>query len=252
MKKATLDLVNGRGDPKTNISKIIYYGAVQNFIFSSLQSALFAVIPGFGNDDEGDEEVLNKKGIRILNSMFDSLLKGTGLTGAVIATIKNVIQEYAKQEEKGYNSDHIYTFLRVMSIMPAIGSKLSKLYKAQQTKRFEKDALEARPFSVVVDGRVNLGPGYRIVGNLAAATVNLPLDRVVDEVSSLAEALDNRNSQWQRLALALGWKSWDVGAKNEENDLLKAKGKAKRSKNKGGGKGKSKTNKAKSNKARLN
>ena len=228
MKKATLDLVNGRGDPKTNISKIIYYGAVQNFIFSSLQSALFAVIPGFGSDDEGDEEVLDKKGIRILNSMFDSLLKGTGLTGAVIATIKNVIQEYAKQEEKNYNSDHIYTFLRVMSIMPAIGSKLSKLYKAQQTKRFEKYALEARPFGVVADGRVNLGPGYRIVGNLAAATVNLPLDRVVDEVSSLAEALDNRNSQWQRLALALGWKTWDVGAKNEENDLLKIEGKKKR------------------------
>jgi len=230
MKKATLDLVNGRGDPKTNISKIIYYGAVQNFIFSSLQSALFAVIPGFGGDDEDDEEVLNKKGIRILNSMFDSLLKGTGLTGAVIATIKNVIQEYVKQEEKGYNSDHIYTFLRVMSIMPAIGSKLSKGYKAQQTKRFEKDALEVRPFGVVADGRVNLGPGYRIVGNLAAATVNLPLDRVVDEVSSLAEALDNRNSQWQRLALALGWKSWDVGAKNEENDLLKIEGKSRRKK----------------------
>jgi len=252
MKKATLDLVNGRGDPKTNISKIIYYGAVQNFVFSALQSALFAVIPGFGGDDEDDEEVLNDKGIRILNSMFDSLLKGTGLTGAVIATIKNVIQEYAKQEEKGYNADHIYTFLRLMSISPPIGSKISKLYKAQQTKRFEKDALAARPFSVVVDGRVNLGPGYRIAGNIAAATVNLPLDRVVDEVSSLSEALDNRNSQWQRLALALGWKSWDVGAKNEENDLLKAKGKAKRSENKGGKRGKSRTNKARSNKARSN
>jgi hypothetical protein len=40
----------------------------------------------------------------------------------------------------------------------------------------------------------------------------------------LSEALDNRNTQWQRLALALGWKSWDVGAKNEEHDLLKAEG----------------------------
>ena len=231
MKKATLDLVNGRGDPKTNISKIIYYGAVQNFVFSSLQSALFAVIPGFGGDDEGDEEVLNNKGIRILNSMVDSLLKGTGLTGAVIATIKNVIQEYAKQEEKGYNSDHIYTFLRLMSISPPIGSKLSKLYKAQQTKRFEKEALKERPFDVFANGRVNLGPGYRIVGNIAAATVNLPLDRVVDEVTSLSEALDNRNSHWQRIALAVGWKTWDVGAKNEEHDLLKSKGKSKRTKN---------------------
>ena len=117
-----------------------------------------------------------------------------------------------------------------MSISPPIGSKLSKLYKAQQTKRFEKEALKERPFDVFANGRVNLGPGYRIVGNIAAATVNLPLDRVVDEVTSLSEALDNRNSHWQRIALAVGWKTWDVGAKNEEHDLLKSKGKSNRKK----------------------
>ena len=38
-KKAILDLSNGRGDVKTNISKIVYYTAVQNLMFQSLQSA---------------------------------------------------------------------------------------------------------------------------------------------------------------------------------------------------------------------
>jgi hypothetical protein len=233
MKKSTLDLINGRGDPKTHISKIIYYGAVQNFVFSALQSALFSFIPGFGDDDEYDESKTREEKLegatgRIINGMIDSVLRGTGLTGAVIATLKNAIMKYTEQEERGYNANHIYTFLAVLSIMPPVGSKFSKLYKAQQTKTFEKDALEARPFGIVADGRVNLGPGYRIVGNLAAATFSIPGDRIVDEVTSISEALDSRNSQWQRLALAIGYKAWAVGAKNEEHDLLKAEGKVRR------------------------
>ena len=52
IKKAVLDLSYGRGDPKTNISKILYYGAVQNAIFTGLQQGLFAML----FDDEEDDE----------------------------------------------------------------------------------------------------------------------------------------------------------------------------------------------------
>ena len=41
---------------------------------------------------------------------------------------------------------------------------------------------------------------------------------------------DSRNTTWQRLALAMGWKTWDVSAKNEEHDLIKTKAKAVRKK----------------------
>jgi hypothetical protein len=41
IKKAVSDLKNGRGDAKTNISKIVYYGFVQNLIFNAAQQALF-------------------------------------------------------------------------------------------------------------------------------------------------------------------------------------------------------------------
>ena len=50
IKKAALDLKNGRGDAKTNISKIIYYGFVQNLIFNALQSALFMLM--FDDEEE--------------------------------------------------------------------------------------------------------------------------------------------------------------------------------------------------------
>ena len=49
IKKAVSDIANNRGDKKTHISRISYYGAVQAFIFYALQQALFA-------DDEPEEE----------------------------------------------------------------------------------------------------------------------------------------------------------------------------------------------------
>ena len=78
IKKAVLDLKNGRGDVKTNISKILYYGVLQNIIFSTLQSGLFAL----AFDDEEDEELTQKlenKKLRALNTSLDSLLRGGGV-----------------------------------------------------------------------------------------------------------------------------------------------------------------------------
>jgi hypothetical protein len=51
---------------------------------------------------------------------------------------------------------------------------------------------------------------------------------VVDELTSVSEAFDARNKAWQRIALGLGWKTWDVGAKDEEGEAIKAAAKEKR------------------------
>ena len=53
MQKAASDLKNRRGDDKTNISKILYYGMIQNVIFNALQQALFVMAFGDEEPDEG-------------------------------------------------------------------------------------------------------------------------------------------------------------------------------------------------------
>ena len=75
-----------------------------------------------------------------------------------------------------------------------------------------------------------------------SATFNLPFDRALAEARSVGEMLDDRNSKFQRIALALGWRTWNVGAKNEEFDLIKAEGKVVRAKE---GKEKAKKTRAK-------
>lgn len=263
IKKAALDIKNRRRTPGqtlaqsnfSNFSKIIYYGTVQSVIFSALQNALFALIPGFEEEDDEltEEEQLEKYGkvystkqSRIIQGMIDTTLKGGfGLPGAGISMIKNLAVEYDKQEEKGFMGDHTYTVLAFFNIVPSIGSKGRKIYSAIQTKKFEKDVIEKRGWDVTIDGKFNLSPSYKVLGALAEGFTNLPLDRAVSEINALTEALDYRNTVWQRVALALGWRSWDVGAENEEHELIKTEAKAKRKEE---GKKKAKATRAKAKK----
>ena len=231
MKKAGQDLINGRGDAKTNLSKIAYYGFVQNLIFSALQNSLFALLPGFDDEEEDDEQyekIINTKTERIVNSMVDTILRGSGLTGAVVSTLKNTINRYYKEEKKGYNADHAYTLLELANVSPPIGSKMRKVYGAIQTKKFDKDVMEAQGWDVTLDGRFNVSPNYEILASLSSAGLNLPLDRALAEIDGISEALDARNTSYQRLALGLGWRTWDVKARKEEEEWVKAVGKATR------------------------
>ena len=118
-------------------------------------------------------------------------------------------------------ADHTYTVLQAANLAPPIGSKLNKVYKAIQTDKFEADAIKERGWDVAIDGKFNLSPKYSVLGNVVEGATNVPAARIVQELNSITEALDSRNNKWQQIALGLGWKSWEVGATNEEHDLIK-------------------------------
>ena len=86
--------------------------------------------------------------------------------------------------------------------------------------------MEETGFEVVRDGRLNISPTYKVIGNLTSAGLNVPLDRAIVEIEALSEMMDERNSAYQRIALGLGWRTWDVNAKNEEHELLETNIKA--------------------------
>ena len=218
MKKAGVDLIKGRGDWKTNVSRIVYYGAVQNIIFASLQSALFAL--AFSGDDE-DEELKDKKLDRLTGTVVDSLLRGTGIYGAVLATAKNIAIEFWKQDQKGWKADHAYTLLQFANISPPIGSKFRKLYSATQTRKFNKELMQE--MGVTIDN-----PMLPAIGTGVEAFTNIPLGRSIQKINNAREALNEENEMWQRIALMLGWNTWDLGVKNLKIEELKRKSKIKK------------------------
>jgi hypothetical protein len=229
-KKSAQDLLNRRGDPKEHLSKILYYGAIQSLLFNTLSNGLFTLFPGFDNED--DEEEIKKNSEKRINKamkgMIDSAVRGTGIYGAVVTTIKNTYKMYVKQEERGsFKADHAYTLLEALNLSPQIGSKAADFYSAIQTRRFNEKVIEKHPWSITIDGKFNPSPNYDIAGNLASALFNLPLDRLMVEAKGVAEMLDKRNTQMQRLFLALGFRAWDVNAPNEEFKLINEKSKSK-------------------------
>ena len=197
-KKAVLDLKNGRGDYKTNITKIVYYTTVQNMIFSSLQSAMFAAL--FEDDDE---EMIEDKQLRAANSMLDSLLRGTGVYGAIASTIKNILFEIDKQSKKD-RPDYTQAGLRMLSISPPVDSKIRKVLSTGRAFSYKTTREKMKGFGLD-------NPAYYAVGQSISAFTNIPVDRVVRKLDNLRVVFSDDTKYWQKVALLLGYSQWDLG-----------------------------------------
>tara|TARA_R100000900_G_scaffold127968_1_gene103634 strand:- start:370 stop:7308 length:6939 start_codon:yes stop_codon:yes gene_type:complete len=198
-KKAFLDLKNGRGDWKTNVSKIAYYAAIQNLIFSTLSNAMFGML-----FDDTEEDMWDKKKDRVVNNMMDTVLRGSGVYGAIVSTIKNMIMRFSYEAGKDRNPDYTYVLVEGLNLSPPVGSKARKLYNALQSYKFDADEMKEAGFSLD-------NPGLLAIGNVLSATANIPLDRAVMILNNLKEASNSENEAWQRIAMVLGWNTWDVG-----------------------------------------
>ena len=211
-KKAALDLINGRGDWKTNLSKLMYYGAVQNIVFSAMQTALFAMM---FDDEEEDKE--RDRYFRIANSSADGLLRGLGFGGAAVATIKNMILEAINQTQKA-RPNYERVAIKALTLSPPIDSKIRKLMSAGRTFTYRntREKMATEGFSLD-------NPAFEAVGQIISATTNLPADRVIRKMDNLSTPVRQDVEMWQAISLLLGYSKWDVGL--IETQTKKAKGK---------------------------
>ena len=203
MNKAARDIASGRGDQKSNISKIVYYGTLQSIIFGAMQSAIFASL----GDDEQEE--FDKKKERIMYTMVDGWVAGLGVTGKAVGTIEKSIKEYLKQKDKGFKADHAQTIIQLLGFSPPIGSKVRKIYSAIQTERFNEGVSEKRGFTLD-------NPMWSVVGNTVEGFTNFPSGRVSSKMLNIDNALNSQNEWWERAALLLGWNTWDLGIKDPD------------------------------------
>ena len=208
IQKAASDLKNGRGDAKTNISQIIYYGAIQNVIFNAMQKALFAI--AFGDEEPDDEKEAEKYG-EIVNGMADSLLRGAGFAGAAVSTVKNMILRIAQGDKAKDAAEELLKF------SPPISSKIGKFRSAGRTFDWNKKEIAKKGLSLD-------NPAYMAIGQYVSAITNVPLDRGVRKLTNIKDALDSENEEWMRIANALGWPKWEL---EWEQDKRKKKKKTK-------------------------
>jgi hypothetical protein len=209
-KRALQDIVNGRGDAKTHVSKIIYYAVVQNLIFNALQSALFGL--GFGDDE--DDEKKEKMYTRIANGMLDSQLRGLGLAGATVAVIKNFLTDiYERSGRK--RPEYVDSIYKLLQISPPVSSKISKIRGAAWQFDSKKRRAEIFEKGFSIDN-----PAYEAGAKVISATANIPLDRVYSKVNNISGAMDEDAETWQTVAMLAGWPKWQIMPDSKESSTF--------------------------------
>ena len=207
-KRAYLDLKNNRGDAKTNISKIVYYAFIQNLIFNALQNAVFTEL----YDDPG---ISDDKTIRIANGMADGILRGGGIVGAGVSTIKNVALKLYMEDQKRLDDDgrtrpkYSNAAWEVLGISPPLKAKVGKIRNGFSALEYNMDEILEGGFSLD-------NPAYLAVGNLTAGFTNVPLDRLIIKLQNIEESMNEELQWYERLALLGGWPEWSLGIEDGE------------------------------------
>ena len=205
--KAARDLINGRGDTKANLSKLAYYGFIQNAAFTAMQNAMFAF--AMDSEDSFKEDAMKTRTYRAMNNMLDTQLRGIGIPGAIVSTVKNTVVEYQKQKGKGYNADHTKTMNQLLSYSPVLGSKFRKTfgYSGMGTFRYNQAAIDRMGLNID-------NPSILAYANVIEATTNLPMARLMNKMYNLRIAADMNNQWWQQAGAFGGWSGYDLGVEN--------------------------------------
>lgn len=208
MMKAFRDIKNGRGDLKTNVSKIVYYSFAQNLLFNGLQQGLFRLL--FDEDEE--DKVPDNEKIKMINGAADSILRGFGYQGAVISMLKNVAIEYAKQTKAGrYKSEKL--IMEFANVSPPISNKVRKInnisYQSSQMLKQAKESGEydftSRPMLEVASGGIEL-------------VTNLPLTRVLTKYDNVVSAMNEQHNVVLRTAMLFGWPEWQLVPEEKDGE----------------------------------
>ena len=226
MKKKLSDFVNRRRIPgytqfqsdMANISGIAYYGLIQNIYFGALQTGLMFMLFGW-DDDEEKKERLEK---RVANGALDSILRGTGIYGAGISTLKNVLLKWKEEADKpGWKRENMNIAQEAVNLSPPMGTKMRKIMQAVRTEEWNKGV------SKEIGWRIE-NPNLSIAANWVEALTNLPVARIIHKANNIEEALTGNHQLWQKIALISGWSKWSLGVEDEELEKAKVKVKEQR------------------------
>ena len=221
-KRDIQDIANKRRIPgktlaesnRIRVSRIAYYGFLQNMMFNGLQQGAFAL--GFGDDEsemstkqiEASNKDKDKKLFKVANGMIDSQLRGLGLGGVTLQVIKNLGIDIYDRSKKD-NPEYSEAYKKLLDFSPSIKSKLTRFQSAAYPFDSKKRREEVFEKGFSLDN-----PAYESAAKVVTATTNFPLDRMYRKVENLKAATETDTEAWQAVALLLGWPAWQI--KNQE------------------------------------
>ena len=209
MKRTFQDLINGRGDMKQHISRLAFYGFMQNLIFLGLQQAWFALLDATAFDDDDEQEtkkrLIDTKTERTINGFVDTVLRGSGIYGAIISTIKNTAFKAYDELTKEQGRPNEAKIILEAIPSPMVQSKLRKINRSFLDLKYNKDAIGVYP---------NFDTRNPVITSTAAViegVTNAPTDRTIRKINNLRESFDSSNTVLQRVATFIGFSPYEFG-----------------------------------------
>ena len=168
--------------------ELLYYGALQNVMFTSLQKIAFA---GFGLDSGEEDE----RRLGWINSMFNTLLRGSGLIGAMAAAIKDGLIA-------AYQGDDVVT--SALNFSPGIATKLRNFKVAANQKAIY-------PKSELMSD-VDRKTAEAIYRTSAAVTgLGLPADKALKLIEQMSDIAASDLNTIEKAFRVAGWERYQLG-----------------------------------------
>ena len=174
---------------------------------------------------------MTKKKERVINGAIDTILRGSGIYGVAVSTIKNMVIKFLEQREKGYNKDESAVIMEMLNFSPVVGIKARKIVNAEKTLNYNKKVIdEMETFDID-------NPQWSAVTNYVEATTNAPVNRLYQKSINLRNAMDNDYTAFQRALFFSGYTTWSLNLGDTEKmkdikEKVKGKKKAKKKKKK--------------------
>ena len=92
----------------------------------------------------------------------------------------------------------------LLGFSPPLGSKIQKIYGGLRSFSWSMKDIKDKGFSLD-------NPAYLAGAQITTGLTNVPLDRVVKKINSMRGIVNEQSVLWQKVALGLGWSTWDVG-----------------------------------------
>jgi len=109
-----------------------------------------------------------------------------------------------KESSKDKGTNYAKVVNDLLGFSPVIDSKLRKFRSAGRTFDFNMKEIQKQGWDVD-------NPALLATAQVTTGVTNVPIDKVLMDLNSLRNALDQRTEAWQKIALTLGWSAWDVG-----------------------------------------
>ena len=174
---------------------------------------------------EKQEKSRAKKYEYAVNGAIDSVLRGTGVYGAIVATVKNMAIQWDKQREATFNKDESAVLVAALDVSPPLGIKARRIVSAEKTLNYNDKIIDHMELSDIDN------PVWPAVTSYLEL-VNIPANKVYNKVQNLRQSLNKEHAALERVMMFFGWSQYNLDLENEKMKKIKQEVKDKNKKKK--------------------